>query len=93
MITALQLGVAVYLGGCVPAFVFFLIGRAPALLERNWPWPVIFLWPLLLFWPLRFVFHLLPDGKRSRQDQRAVATWKCARIIVYVGGRRSDEPA
>ena len=58
MTAAIQLGLAIYLGGCVPAFIFFLTGCAPSLLERNWRWPVIFLWPLLPLWPLRSVFRL-----------------------------------
>ena len=48
--------VSCYLGlyavGCVVAMVFFLTGRWPAVLERGWRWPVIFLWPLLVLWPL-----------------------------------------
>ena len=34
------------------AMIFFLTGRWPAVLERNWRWPMIFLWPLVMLWPL-----------------------------------------
>lgn len=52
--------------GCIFMMVFFLIGRAPALTERNWPWPVIFLWPLLVFWPL----HALAGLFIKRQTRK-----------------------
>lgn len=42
----------IYGFGCLLMMVYFLIGRTPALTERNWPWPVIFLWPLLVLWPV-----------------------------------------
>lgn len=67
MTTAVLLGVAIYAGGCVPAFVFFLVGHAPALFGRNWPWLVIFVWPLLPFWPLRHGFRRLPRARHRRQ--------------------------
>jgi len=72
MIAALEWGMALYLGGCVPAFIFFLTGCAPSLLERNWHWPVIFLWPLLPLWPLRSVFQLLRDWRHLRQNSRII---------------------
>jgi hypothetical protein len=59
MTATILLGMAVYTAGCVPALVFFFIGRAPSLVERTWHWPVIFLWPLLPFWPLRSIFRRL----------------------------------
>ena len=37
---------------CFFLMVYFLIGRASVLSERNWSWPVIFLWPLLMLWPI-----------------------------------------
>ena len=43
---------AVYGLGCVLMMWFFMAGRTPALNERNWRWPVIFLWPLLALWPV-----------------------------------------
>jgi hypothetical protein len=42
----------IYAGGCMAAMIFFLTGRWPAVLERGWRWPVIFLWPLVVLWPL-----------------------------------------
>jgi hypothetical protein len=42
----------IYSLGCFFMMVNFLIGRTPALNERPWPWPVIFLWPLLVLWPI-----------------------------------------
>ena len=45
--------IGLYAGGCVLSMIFFFMGRWPALSERNWHWPVIFLWPLVLLWPLR----------------------------------------
>jgi hypothetical protein len=67
MTTALVLGLIIYAGGCVPAFVFFMVGCAPSLLERNWHWPVIFLWPLLPLWPLHFVWRRFSRKKFSRR--------------------------
>jgi len=45
---------------------FFLAGRTPALNERNWPWPVIFLWPLLVLWPI----HALAGYYIKRKTRR-----------------------
>jgi hypothetical protein len=53
--------VSVYAGGCVFAMMFFLLGRWPALMERNWQWPVIFLWPMVVLWPVRNYFVRAED--------------------------------
>jgi len=42
----------IYAGGCIVGMIFFLTGRWPAVLERGWRWPVIFLWPMVVLWPL-----------------------------------------
>jgi len=54
--------------GCFSTMVFFMVGRTPALNERNWPWPVIFLWPLLLLWPIHALAGIFI--KRTTQKQK-----------------------
>jgi hypothetical protein len=66
MILTIALGVMIYAVGCGAALMFFLVGRSPSLLERNWHWPVIFLWPLLPLWP----FRSLPGKFRRLKFQR-----------------------
>jgi len=56
----------IYSFGCFSMMLFFLVGRTPALNERNWSWPVIFLWPLLVLWPI----HALAGLFIKRQTQR-----------------------
>ena len=56
----------VYTLGCIFAMVFFMIGRAPSLIERNLPWPVIFLWPLLAFWPVHALAGFFIRWKTSK---------------------------
>ena len=51
MIKMALISVVFYGFGCGWALWFFLTGRTPALNERNWRWPVIFIWPLLILWP------------------------------------------
>jgi hypothetical protein len=57
---------AIYGSGCALMLWFFMVGRTPALNERNWPWPVIFLWPLLAFWPV----HALAGYYISRKTRK-----------------------
>jgi hypothetical protein len=58
----------IYSFGCLFMLVYFLIGRTPALNERSWPWPVVFLWPLLVFWPVHALAgHFI---KRSTRKQK-----------------------
>jgi hypothetical protein len=52
----------IYSFGCLFMMIYFLIGRNPALDERTWSWPVIFLWPRLVLWPVhalagRYIKH------------------------------------
>ena len=53
--------------GCFCMMVFFIVGRAPALNEKNWPWPVVFVWPLLVFWPVHALAGLFIKRKLRKQ--------------------------
>jgi hypothetical protein len=57
---------AIYGLGCVFMMAFFMVGRSPVLVERNWPWPIIFLWPMLIFWPVHALAGLFIRRKTSQ---------------------------
>jgi hypothetical protein len=61
-------GFAIYGLGCALTMWFFMMGRTPALNERNWRWPVIFLWPLLVLWPVHALAgHYIKCKTRKRK--------------------------
>jgi hypothetical protein len=64
----LLIGFGVYSLGCMLTMGFFLVARWPALDERRWQWPVIFLWPALVFWPVHFLAGFYIKRKTRKEN-------------------------